>query len=66
MATIDPAFLDHTIAMWQPLSAKPLSREDAREIIENAVGFYGTLMRWTREVETSEPSSGGAHGRPAA
>src|SRR5262249_3911880 len=35
-----PDFLDETIAVWQPLSERPLTREDAREITENVVGFF--------------------------
>ena len=58
MATIDADFLDRTIAVWQPLSPKPLTREDAREIIENAVGFYSTLIRWALEAKPTETSNG--------
>jgi hypothetical protein len=32
--------------VWQPFSAEPLTTEDARQIIENVVGFYGTLLKW--------------------
>lgn len=66
MATIDPDFLDQTIAVWQPLSPKPLTREDAREIIENAVGFYGTLIRWALEAKPAETPAGAKHARHAA
>ena len=58
MATIDAEFLDRTIAVWQPLSPKPLTREDAREIIENAVGFYGTLIRWALEAKSTDTPNG--------
>ena len=66
MATIDADFLDRTIAVWQPLSPKPLTREDAREIIENAVGFYGTLIRWALEAKPAGSPAGGNHARHAA
>ena len=42
-------FLDETIRVWQPLSKEPLTYVDAEEIIENAVGYYGTLLRWAEE-----------------
>ncbi len=58
MATIDADFLDRTIAVWQPLSPKLLTRDDAREIIENAVGFYGTLIRWALEAEPTDTTNG--------
>ncbi len=44
-------FLDETIRVWQPLSKEPLTYQDAVEIIDNAVGFYGTLLRCAREAE---------------
>ncbi len=58
---IDEAFLDRTIAVWQPLSPTPLTREDAREIIENAVGFYGTLIRWAQEAQAAKTLNGEDH-----
>ncbi|OGW91856.1 MAG: hypothetical protein A3D28_05125 [Omnitrophica bacterium RIFCSPHIGHO2_02_FULL_63_14] len=66
MATIDADFLDRTIAVWQPLSPKPLTREDAREIIENAVGFYGTLIRWALEAKPTDTPAGEQHARHAS
>ena len=44
-------FLDETIRVWQPLSKEPLTYQDAVEIIDNAVGFYGVLLRCAREAE---------------
>jgi len=41
-----PEFLDETIAVWQPYSPQPLTREDAREIIHNVTGFFSILMEW--------------------
>ena len=43
--------LDETIRVWQPLSKEPLTYQDAVEIVDNAAGFYGTLLRWAREAE---------------
>lgn len=42
-------FLDQTIAVWQPYSDRPLSREDAREIVENVSGFFRVLLEWVQE-----------------
>ncbi|WP_375414982.1 hypothetical protein [uncultured Bradyrhizobium sp.] len=41
-------FLDETISEWQPYSRRPLTREDAREIIYNVTGFMNVLLRWER------------------
>jgi hypothetical protein len=42
-------FLDQTIEVWQPHSERTLTREDAREIITNVVGFFQVLKEWDRE-----------------
>ncbi|RLC88205.1 MAG: hypothetical protein DRJ03_03405 [Chloroflexi bacterium] len=64
--SIDNDFLDETIQVWQPLSPEPLTREDAREIIENSVGFYGTLIRWAQEASVSKKSDGGSDAQLAS
>ncbi len=38
--------LDETVRFWQPHSSRPLTREDARQAIENVAGFFSTLRRW--------------------
>ena len=48
---ISDEFLDETIRLWQPYYKEPLTREDAREIIQNFVGFFEVLMEWDREVK---------------
>ncbi|MGA2998764.1 hypothetical protein [Bradyrhizobium sp.] len=42
-------FLDYTIAVWQPYSARPLTREDAQEIPHNVAGFFRILQEWAYE-----------------
>ena len=51
-------FLDHTIAVWQPHAERPLTREDAREITHNVVGFFGLLREWADEEKRSAASVG--------
>jgi hypothetical protein len=41
-------FIDQTLAVWQSRTARPLSREDGREIIENMTGFFRILQEWER------------------
>lgn len=43
-------FLEETLAFWQPLSARPLAREDAREMVANVAGFFGILAEWDRKA----------------
>ena len=42
--------IDHqviaAIEFWQPYSNRPLSREDARQIIENITGFFNLVEVW--------------------
>jgi len=62
MATIDPEFLDKTIAFWQPRTSRKLTREDARQMIENVTGFFKVLAEWDAkarvEQATLEPRCG--------
>jgi hypothetical protein len=39
-------FLARTISVWQRYSDRPLTEEDARQIIENMTGFFRTLADW--------------------
>jgi hypothetical protein len=53
-------FLDQTIAVWQRYADRPLTREDAREITHNVVGFFSILREWAEEerraAALAEPS----------
>ncbi|MCP3476698.1 hypothetical protein NLM33_41790 [Bradyrhizobium sp. CCGUVB1N3] len=56
-------FLDQTIAVWQPYADHALTREDAREMVHNVVGFFRVLREWAEEerrdaaaAESSPPS----------
>ena len=51
-------FLDETIRVWQPLSKELLTYADAEEIIENAVGYYSTLIRWAEEASKAKEVRG--------
>lgn len=61
-ADVDDELLARTIEVWQPLSPKPLSREDARVIIENLTRYCNVLLEWSprrrpyaqRDVELDE------------
>ena len=38
--------LHYTVDTWQPRTARELTEEDAREITETLVGFFGVLQQW--------------------
>jgi hypothetical protein len=44
--------IDRTIALWQPRLERDLSREDARQIAENVIGFFSILNEWSRAKTT--------------
>lgn len=42
---------------WQARIKKPLSDEDAREIIENITGFFKILIEWDEKAKNRVSSS---------
>lgn len=49
-----------TSQVWQPRAGRPLSREDAREIVQNTVAFFDVLIAWStrradNRVQTDAP-----------
>ncbi|PKK83706.1 MAG: hypothetical protein CVT49_07410 [candidate division Zixibacteria bacterium HGW-Zixibacteria-1] len=42
-------FLDRTIETWQQYYARPLTREDAREIADNMTGLFNLLEELDRK-----------------
>jgi len=40
--------IDRTIGLWRPRCRRDLSREDARQIVENITGFLSILHKWAR------------------
>ncbi len=48
--------IDRTIETWQPRLDRNLSREDARQIVENVTGFFSILAEWAR-AEMPEPAN---------
>ncbi len=48
--------IDRAIETWQPRAERDLSREDARQIVENVTGFFSILAEWAR-AEIPEPAN---------
>jgi hypothetical protein len=48
-------FIEETRVFWQSRTERVLTREDAREIIENMTGFFRVLLEWDRAKRTKHP-----------
>jgi hypothetical protein len=40
--------INRTIGLWQARCGRDLSREDARQIVENVTRFFSILYEWSR------------------
>jgi hypothetical protein len=51
--------LEETIRFWQPRTSRPLTAEDARQMVENVTGFFTILQSWSVAADTrpSEPEA---------
>jgi len=58
---VDDVFLEKTIRLFQERTGETLSKEDARQIVENVTGFFRTLQDWDRAERSGQaaPGSGG-------
>jgi hypothetical protein len=56
-SSANSSLLDETIATWQPRASRPLTREDARQIIENMTGFFNVLRDWDRAERAAAAES---------
>ena len=58
--------IDRTREVWKPRLGRDLSREDARQIVENVIGFFAILAEWSRAAipvpanDTTKPSTSDA------
>lgn len=51
--------IDETLRVWQPHYAVELTREDAREILENVTGAFALLLQWEKaEAEAGRARQG--------
>ncbi len=47
--------IDRTIETWKPRHDRDLSREDARQIVDNVTGFFSILAEWA-QAELAQPA----------
>lgn len=45
----DREAIRESLEFWQPRASRPLTPEDARQITENAVGYFRVLLGWDEE-----------------
>lgn len=46
---VDNTFLEQTITEWQPLTSETISKEIAKDAVDNIVGFYSLLIDWEKQ-----------------
>lgn len=53
--------IERTLEVWQPRAVRQLTREDARQMVENIAGFFHLLLVWdaAARAEPSVPVSAG-------
>ena len=56
--------IDRTLAVWKPRLGRDLSREDAREIAENVIGFFTILAEWSRVERLAAANDNNAQAAP--
>jgi len=56
MAQYSPELIEQTISIFKHRSGAVLSHEDARQAVENIIGFFRILQEWA-EAEDGDDSS---------
>jgi hypothetical protein len=56
---LNDELIGRTRQVWQPRLGSDLSREDARQIVENVTGFFSILAKWS-QAEPPAPANDSA------
>ena len=56
--------IDRTLAVWKPRLARDLSREDARDIAANVIGFFTILAEWSQAERLAATNDNNAQATP--
>ena len=48
-----------TLEVWQPRTARALTREDAREMVDNVVRFVRLVCEWEQAARSATPPAAG-------
>lgn len=54
----NPKLIRETLEFWQPRTSRKLTEEDARQIIQNTVGFFRVLHEWDRADKAAQNRAG--------
>lgn len=58
-------FLERTREVWEPIAGAKLTREDARQMVENISRFFDILLEWDDATSLDEhPASGETDSTP--
>jgi hypothetical protein len=63
MKAIKSDLIDQTIHLWRGRSEGAISREDAREMINNVSGFFEVLADWDLNTHSKNHHQSHANGR---
>jgi hypothetical protein len=50
MKSTDPDLVEQTIHLWRHRTGEAISREDAKEMMNNIAGFFRVLLEWDRKI----------------
>ena len=51
--------IEHTLHVWSSRLGRALSREDARQILENVSGFFKILVEWSQDGRSTPADDSG-------
>jgi hypothetical protein len=49
--------IERTVRLWEPRLGRKLSDDDARRIIENAVGYFRILQKWSLDDQRTDKAT---------
>jgi hypothetical protein len=52
-----PDLIEHTMAFWSERTQQVFSREEARQMVANVVGFFQVLTEWQRNASEEDQNS---------
>lgn len=54
MAQYNPELIEQTISIFESRTGRAMSREDARQAVENISGFFRVLQEWAEADDKKE------------
>jgi hypothetical protein len=63
-SAVNDNLIERTQQFWTPRLRRDLSREDARQLVENVTGFFAILAEWSQAERLSAANDNVAHAAP--